>query len=307
VFTRTAARFLSALLALSIPLNNAVRAGDQYQHLNSPCNIHLAYLGAKYDPVREYAYDTPPQAAHEAASRQLEPTISTHIVAPTTTDEFARMFGREPSSSEVNDMNAFQVKAKASLTQATRMHQLMASDFEAILKESKSSFEILVGHNDGGSFKFPDGSAMDLADMLGTAWKYGKQLIVVSCKAVQNSGVNDVLGTTREITYPEGLFIAEALAQSIQRTTGGLSVASVREQLTEIEKKAVFKFNVKYLVLRICGAAAAGIVIALVIYILDDERKKRHTPSSRASGIKPIDQNILSIHQVFSSRVQMQF
>ncbi len=300
MLTRTSIRLLSLLLICSFLLNG-VAADEKSQHLNSPCNIHLSYLGAKYDPVKEYAYDAPPEVAHEAATHRVEPTVSTYIVAPASTAEFARIFGREPSSGEVDDMNAFQTKAKGALGAEALRHQLTSKSYEGMLRESKSSFEILVGHNDGGSFKFQDGSAMDLADMLGTAFKYNKQLILVSCRAVQNSGVKDALGTTREITYPEGLFIAERLASAIRGTQGDLSISGVRERLQAIEDKADFKFNVKYLILQICGAVAAGVVIALVIYILDDDRKKRKSHPDGTPENKPTSQRLQSFNQAFSS------
>jgi hypothetical protein len=300
VFGRNSVRGVALFLVFSFLLNNIAATERNPQHLNSPCNIHLSYLGDKYDPVNEFGYDTPPQQALAAADRQLDPTVSTYIVAPATTVDFERIFGRQPSSREADDMKAFQKKAKDSVGEAALSRQLTAKNFEGTLTESKSSFEILVGHNDGGSFKFADGSALNLADMVEAAGKHAKQLILVSCRAVQNSGVKDALGTAREITYPEGLFIAESLAKSIRASREKLSISGVKDHLKDVDKQADFKFNVKYLILQGCAIAAAGIAIGLLIYVLDDERKKRLKHSPQDPEKKPTTQDFQAVHAVAS-------
>jgi len=281
--TRVIALFLVCVLpstAFGVP-----RATPQ--NLNSPCNIHLQFLGAPYDPVKEFGYSVPPPAAVEAVKRELQPTVATYIVAPETSGDFERMFGRQPTSREVDDMQSFQTKLKDALGQSTVEQRLSAHSFESTLAGSSASFAIVVGHNDGGSFKFSDKSSLGLADMLAIAAKHGKALIILSCKAVQNSGDKDTLGTAREIGYPEGLFIARALKKSIEDASGPISLAGVKSQLQTIEKQANFKFNVKYLILQGCAMAAAGIAIAIAIYLLEEDRKKRQKGNGSDVKISP--------------------
>jgi hypothetical protein len=153
-------------------------------------------------------------------------------------------------------------------------------NFEARLKQSKASYIILVGHNDGGNFIFNHGSNLLLADMIVTASDQKKRLIVLSCRA-KNYVPKGTPATSGEISYPEALVIADKLSKFIEGRDGATSLSEINSQLTPIEGQATQHFRWKYIIVAGCKAAVSGVAIALLVYALSDdqEEKKEQEPN----------------------------
>ncbi len=261
-----------AWIAIFAVFANYSLVAQEPSQIRSQCDLHLSYLGDKYDVAHVIGFTTPPANALEEANRGFPSSVSTVVVAPTNVDEYNRMFPRSATTGSVEEIKDVADRLKQmSLTAASDWN---GDNFEARVGESKASYIILVGHNDGGDFIFNNGSHLLLADMVVKASDQKKRLIVLSCRA-KNYVPKGSPATSREISYPEALFIADKLSKFIEGRSGATSLSEINSQLTPIEEHASQHFMWKYIIVAGCKAAASGVAIALLIYFLSDDDKKK--------------------------------
>jgi len=271
-------RVTVAWIALFAIFTNCASIAQDTKELRSQCELHLAYLGEKYDIARVVGFDTPPAAALQDANRGLPSAVSTVVIAPTSVEEYNRMFPHSATTRNVDEIKDIADRLREmSLTAASDWNR---DNFETRLKQSKASDVILVGHNDGGDFVFNNGSKLLVVDMVVTASEQGKRLIVLSCGAKSYVPMGTP-ATSREISYPEALLIADKLSKFIQERKGMTSLSEINSQMPLIEGQAVRHFRWKYIILTGCKAVASGVAIALLVYALSDDDKKKKKSKGR--------------------------
>ena len=124
----------------------------------------------------------------------------------------------------------------------------------------------MIGHNDKGMFKFPDGSWLGLADMAETCATHGKRCVFLSCEAQQHVSGAAAVGSARRLTHDE----ASTVANDIRGLSdvGPVSLADVADVLVRAQRK----YQTNRLIVRAVGGGAVAILVAHEL--LDDEEKK---------------------------------
>jgi len=265
-------RLITVWIAVFAISTNYSLIAQEPSGIRSQCDLHLSYLGDKYDVTEVIGFTTPPASALVEASRGLPSAVNTVVIAPTNVDEYNKMFPTSATSGNVEEIRDIAGRLQQmSLAAASDWNR---DNFEARLKQSKASYIILVGHNDGGNFIFNNGSNLLLADMVVTASEQKKRLIVLSCRA-KNYVPKGTPATSGEISYPEALVIADKVSKFIESRNGDTSLSEINSQLTPIEDQATQHFKWKYIIVAGCKAAVSGVAIALLVYALSDDDKKK--------------------------------
>lgn len=132
------------------------------------------------------------------------------------------------------------------------------------LERSEAAYALFVGHNESGKFKFLDGTSMSLADIAEHATVTQKIPIFISCGA--KSYVSKAVGVHRELGVSEALAATKEVMAFIQRHET-VSPEQIQEHLTKFNQK----YRVAYIVQKGCHAATGLLVVAIIIYLLDDD------------------------------------
>ncbi len=278
------ARVIISWIAVFAIFTNYSLIAQEPSGIRSQCDLHLSYLGDKYDVAGVIGFATPPASALDDANHGLPSTVSTVVIAPTNVDEYNRMFPSSATSGNVEEIR--DVAARLQQMSLAAGSDWNGDNFEARLKQSKASYIILVGHNDGGNFIFTNGSNLLLADMVVTASDQKKRLIVLSCRA-KNYVPKGTPATSGEISYPEALVIAGKLSKFIEGRNGATSLSEINSQLTPIEGQATQHFRWKYIIVAGCKAAVSGVAIALLVYALSDDDKKKKKNKNQIDKKEP--------------------
>lgn len=213
------------------------------------------------------------ELADAVTNKLLKPTIHTFLVAPTTSDEYIRIFGTNGANQQDLTMarhaeiRRIRRQLQADFGQSTGSRDLNSGNFSAILANLQSSFILVLGHNDRGSFQFLDGSSMPL-DSLVAASKPDQRLIIVSCKAeamLSNQAASQAAATRDDLTYATAFEIAKHIENYVASAGPEISLQMVRKALQSAESDSAFKYNVRTVVKQMAFATGVTIVIYLVV------------------------------------------
>jgi hypothetical protein len=211
--------------------------------------------------------------ANAASNSLLKPTIDTFLVAPTTSDEYVRIFGTIGASlqnltmAQGVEIRRIRRQMQADFGQSAGSRDLNSKNFRAAITNSQSSFILIVGHNDNGFFRFLDGSYIPL-DFLVMASKPDQRMIIVSCKAeamLSNEAAPKAAATRNDLTYAQAFEIAKTIQRYLASAGPRVSLQMVRQALQSAESEIAFEYNVRTIVKQVAFATGATIVIAIVI------------------------------------------
>ncbi len=208
----------------------------------------------------------------EISNTLLNPSVDTFLVAPSTSEEYVRIFGtnganpQDLTTAQTSEIRRIR-QMRGDFGQSSGSRNLNSRNFKATIANSQASFILILGHNDRGSFRFVDGSSVLLDDLV-TASKPYQRMIIVSCKAeamLSNQTGPKAAATRDDLTYAQAFEIAKTVQKYLASAGPRVSVEMVRRALQSAESKSAFKYNTGTIVGRASFATAGTIVIALVI------------------------------------------
>ena len=141
-----------------------------------------------------------------AAAKQVGLHIERIAALPSTADDFARIFGREPSVPQMNSMRSILSRVENAgvrvLPQAVASGTVSDIVLEQLRDSAGPTILTLIGHNDEGMLRFADESAINLRllPLLGP----GRIIVPISCdSAFYSSGLQVGLPTPLTIEVAE--------------------------------------------------------------------------------------------------------
>lgn len=212
------------------------------------------------------SYVTPP--IHNEIINQIDlPLIKVFVSIPENKVDFHKVFGRSATKSDLVNLKK-DLNATTKLSEAEYIRS--RSIFLQSLKEEKSSIIVVVGHNEAGSLRFPDGSSADLSEIANVGVNDDKRYIFISCKAQKYTPTSH-FGTASDLTYAEAISIAMDLQEFYQHPVKAqnfvLNPLDLEEVITNIlknsERSAKIAYNVKQIAKGGLPVAMAGGVVLI--------------------------------------------
>ena len=249
----------------------ARRVDDALRHGSATPEERQAWLEVEAS-VRAAQAIAAEKKADETRNTLLRPSVDAFLIAPTTPEEYGRIFGtngarpQDLTTAQSSEISGIRRQMQAGFGQSTGSRNLNSRNFKTVIANSPSSFILILGHNDKGFFRFLDGSSAALDDLV-AASKPGQRMIIVSCKAeamLSNQAAPKVAATRHDLTYGQAFEIAETVQKYVASAGAQVSLEMVRQALQSAESKSRFTYNLGILV-RPAVFATGAIVIALVI------------------------------------------
>lgn len=239
--------------------------------------------------------------------RQRRGTVEAHLAIPSTPLQYQAVFGSRPTAHATNEMRKAASEAEGQFGLSTPDVFLSSKTFADVVKATSAQYFVVVGHNANGEFTFLDGSRKPIREMIQDVAEHGKVPIFVSCKAKQvieqskgstpsgegmdKSGALPMTtevtaraaGTAGMLTLSQGVLIAKAITVFIQKN-GSASPAQVARMLERLEVASSRRLQVRLYVQRGSVLGGSLIVVAIVVYLLqdsDDSRKQRNRKQTR--------------------------
>src|SRR5581483_2439674 len=172
-------------------------------------------------------------------------------------------FDHEPTALEMSAVDRANTRLQSSAGAFQRLDGLKA--FTDALENASDNFIVIVGHNDRGRFRFPDGTYKELPVLAQMAVQAHKRVIFISCNT--KGVLPGVPGTAGLLTYDEALHVADHLRGAIgqrQRAGRSLSLSDVTQfiqgDLDQAQGQYKSRGHVYYIV---CTAGAVGGILVL--------------------------------------------
>ena len=237
---------------------------------------HLEAISPEANPWAGVVFAAPPAGFLSEARRKYPNTVSLLFHLPLDTADYQAVFGTRKSISPIVTKELREAQdGLGRLGIGDPRRDVTSENFDTEVKSVPGAFVILVGHNENGEFVFVNGSRRGLADLANGCRAAQRFCIFVSCRSQEFLSASGAIGLKHEVSFNEGIYIARQLTAAIDsEATKELSATNVASKLRDIEKKAHFRFQTRYLILKGCGTAVGLMVIALVLYELDDCKGK---------------------------------
>lgn len=124
------------------------------------------------------------------------------VVFPTNTVEYERLYGHEPTQSQLEEVSRLRSRYSGTVTEIRSLN-----DFQALL-QSDNRLVFLVGHNDLGEFKFTSGESQSLQRLSEMVENSNKLGVYLTCRGACSV---DAPATRKNTTLSEALLLATAL------------------------------------------------------------------------------------------------
>jgi hypothetical protein len=198
------------------------------------------------------------------AARRVALEFERLAALPSTADEFAGIFKRQPTASQLAATRAAATRAQQAGVQLLPALAASGTVADFVVERLRNPFGpkvlTLIGHNEGGLFRFADGSSIALNQLPTLA--PGKLPVAISCESARySSGLQ--LGFASPITVQvaqltESLFVGRlnALAQEGQAITPAAAQAQLEAALAE----AVHQLRVETIV-KVATPGVVGVAI----------------------------------------------
>lgn len=135
-----------------------------------------------------------------------------------------------------------------------------ADSFMSKFQTSTADVITLVGHNDHGTFKFPDGSSITLSD-LGSG---GPSIALISCGSAFYANGRAV-GLPSEVTLDAAADIESAFVAAVNQLDGAVDVTQLRVLLNSATREVLTSRTEK---LRYTFVVAGGGTVAVSITVI---------------------------------------
>jgi hypothetical protein len=261
--------FLASFLTVSM-ITTPLSSGQR--QVETPCQAHMSFIGGgEYFP--HFYHEDPPAEAQPVLGKPLHDTVETFLVAPINSDEYVRVFGQKGSApatitqAQSTEITKIKQRLQADFHRTAGNRDINGDNYKRVIGDSKSSYVLIVGHNDDGFFHFLDGSTTLLDDLV-TAARPDQRLVLLSCKAesrLSNQSAKKAAATQYELTYAQAFDIATKVQQFIASAGSDISLGAIRDFLQGSEAQSSVRYKVGVFATKAVCAAGAIIVIALVI------------------------------------------
>jgi hypothetical protein len=214
------------------------------------------------NPAEHHLYSTAPAEAQAVVNAPRPAEVQAFFSLPVTETEYRQVYRREISASHNADLEATREAVHALAEQGS---PLTSSKLAGAVHSTDDSYVLFVGHNEGGSFRFVDGSEQKLSDMAEIAVAEKKVPIFLSCGSSRYAP--GAIGVHRDLRTSEALDAARAVVGFI-RSRKAVSPLEIQAFLNQTQQN----LKTVYLVQQGCHVAAGVLVVAIVIYLLDDRK-----------------------------------
>jgi hypothetical protein len=194
-------------------------------------------------------FENAPAQARKILDTQFAPTFATVMQAPLTLEEMKKIYGSAnvtASDRGLTKANRAQVASLAGIG-LTRTAGVGTQTLSHVLEMNPdANFVMVLGHNEGGIFKFTDGTAMEIGKISDTLQSPGHQRIpiLISCGGSGGSGGNCPPGSVcvgRDISWPDAFCLVRkvyALLREAQASGGRISPAEIQARINASDKMA---------------------------------------------------------------------
>jgi hypothetical protein len=151
-------------------------------------------------------------------------------------------------------------------------------EFQTFIKNTRSDFVFIIGHNESGNFRFSDGNALSLSEMAEGCYEASKRCIFLSCQAASYVPHDRSAAVVSRISYNQALNTVTIMRRFLEESQGKVSYRQVASELGRVEKHQV---RIQYITK--AGQGAGIVATALIVgYVA----KGRATPTS-SPAIEP--------------------
>lgn len=252
-------------------LGSATPGATAPSQLSSPCSL----LFTSGNWLSQTVFPALPAEAAQTARVPVAGRLATINQLPATTDEFSRVFSTAKVTATDRQQMADAAAYLKSLGMGRGLTEITAKTFDEFLQKTDATWVAIIGHNEGGEFRFLDGSTEHIALLERSCSLRGKLCIFISCNSRDYIETDSRLGMSRELTLKEGLYVAHRLNSIIGASTSQLSIVDVANQVARVSRNANIRFHVAYLALKGCGAMGTSIAVGLVIHSAECLDRKR--------------------------------
>jgi hypothetical protein len=174
------------------------------------------------EPITPFAPLTHADALRQPlVHNPVEPSYLLASAVPTDDSGFRRVFNskRDRTLAERDQIARFEQnldQLRGGSGSIAPFHINGVADYAALLTDSDVSFLVIIGHNRGGTFYFPDGTYGSLQAMGLAAVQYHKRVIFVSCEASRFVSGNVIAGPAHEINLDEAISISRRLQRHFE-------------------------------------------------------------------------------------------
>ena len=269
---RLSAIVLACALVLCQMPESYAQANDA---ITTPCNAHLGSLASddRFAYEKFFEHLSVPAAAAQYANTALPNTVSIIAVAPVTDDEYKTVFYSRSSkealtAAQTAEVANVQATLKQKLGRAYGDRDFVGTRYKTVLQANKSSFIIVIGHNENGFLRLLDGSVVYLDEIVANA-RPDQRVILISCESKKRAANATVAGTVdRKLTYTEAFDTADRVSNYIKSAGKALSLVEVQMFLAKTEQRAGTR-KISFFVMKAACALTTAILVAIVIRELD--------------------------------------
>jgi len=281
--------------AIVLAQSEAIAARDD-RSVSTPCNAHLSAIGSddplEYNKLMEWA--KAPAEALKVAEAKLPNTVETFVIAPVTKEQYGAIFPaskNKMTKAQEEEVTQIHTALENTLQKEHGDDQFTSKNFGKVLKESKASFAVVIGHNYQGSMPLSDGHSVYL-DEIQTQARDDQRIIFVGCDSASYISNKEVAGTIKnKINYEEAFKIGAGISAFIKNSKGPLSIVDVQSEVDKtVNQQKLYK--VALFIMKVACAVGTAIAVGLIIRKLDpcsDENKSSDCNKKRSEkGAPPV-------------------
>jgi len=259
--------------------SEAIAARDD-RPVSTPCNAHLSAIGSddplEYNKLMEWA--KAPAEAFKVAEAKLPNTVEAFVIAPVTKEQYGAIFPAsrdKMTKAQEEEVTQIHTSLNNTLQKEHGDDQFTSKNFGKVLKESKASFAVIIGHNNQGFMPLSDGHSVYLDDIQ-TQARENQRIIFVGCDSASYVSNKEVAGTIKDkITYEEAFKVGAAISAFIKNSKGPLSILDVQSEVDKTLNQQK-RYKVALFIMKVACAVGTAIAVGLIIRKLDpcsDENK----------------------------------
>jgi hypothetical protein len=208
-------------------------------------------------------------------AEKLSKDMTVFAVMPDTTEEFAKVFARDASSRDINQIlkakyELEELAPKISNPKISREIIFVAkpndgiASLKALIADPNRNVLSIIGHNNSGRFVFPNGESVELSELARMCSTSSKHCIFVSCKS--NLFLGNQVGVARDITPSEAVLITKAISRRLDTIAynpkdGEAFASDVREVVLYNSNLLEIKAQVKVITYTSGAVAISGAVL----------------------------------------------
>lgn len=168
--------------------------------------------------------------ATSGGGQRVAASVQRFISSPANESDYLAIWGELPSAGlQQRDRSALAGLASDITKVAPSGASDAASVFRASVENSTADVVTVIGHNDGGQLKFPDGTAVSLSELGGV----GPLVAMISCDAARFNNGNAVGILPSSVTLQSAVQIEQALHARLKELPSPPDLTTLQRLLDE--------------------------------------------------------------------------